>query len=51
MGQKVIASIVIRMALAEAFCLRCGIMTLDEPTTNLDRGHIKRIALYHGPKC
>lgn len=43
MGQKVIASIVIRMALAEAFCLRCGIMTLDEPTTNLDKDHIKSI--------
>jgi DNA repair protein RAD50 len=35
-GQKVLASIMIRLALAETFCLSCGIMTLDEPTTNLD---------------
>jgi hypothetical protein len=23
---------------AEAFCLKCGILALDEPTTNLDAG-------------
>jgi hypothetical protein len=33
---QVLASLVIRMALAETFCLDCGIMALDEPTTNLD---------------
>lgn len=31
-----LACIVIRLALAETFCVDCGIMTLDEPTTNLD---------------
>ena len=36
MGQKVLASVVIRLALAEAFSINCGILTLDEPTTNLD---------------
>lgn len=41
MGQKVIASIVIRLGLAEAFCTNCGILALDEPTTNLDKEHIK----------
>lgn len=41
MGQKVIASIVIRLGLAEAFCTNCGILALDEPTTNLDKDHIK----------
>lgn len=35
-GQKVLACIVIRLALAETFCLNCGILALDEPTTNLD---------------
>ena len=35
-GQKVLASLVIRLALAESFCINCGILALDEPTTNLD---------------
>lgn len=35
-GQKVLAAIVIRLALAETFCNNCGILALDEPTTNLD---------------
>lgn len=37
-GQKVLASIIIRLALAESFGTNCGILALDEPTTNLDRG-------------
>ena len=35
-GQRVLASIVIRLALAQTFCIKCGILALDEPTTNLD---------------
>ena len=35
-GQRVLGSILIRLALAEAFCQECGILALDEPTTNLD---------------
>ncbi|XP_057764825.1 DNA repair protein RAD50-like isoform X1 [Salvia miltiorrhiza] len=35
-GQKVLASLIIRLAVAETFCLNCGILALDEPTTNLD---------------
>lgn len=27
---------IIRLALAETFCLKCGVLALDEPTTNLD---------------
>ena len=27
----------IRMALAESFCTGCGMLALDEPTTNLDQ--------------
>jgi DNA repair protein RAD50 len=43
-GQKVLASIIIRLALAETFCNNCGILCLDEPTTNLDDNHIKSLA-------
>uniref|UniRef100_UPI00358F3D7A DNA repair protein RAD50 isoform X1 n=2 Tax=Myxine glutinosa TaxID=7769 RepID=UPI00358F3D7A len=44
-GQKVLASLIIRLALAETFCLNCGILALDEPTTNLDRENIESLAL------
>lgn len=43
-GQKVLASIIIRLALAESFCLQCGILALDEPTTNLDHANIEGLA-------
>lgn len=43
-GQKVLASIVIRLALAESFGLNCGILALDEPTTNLDRANVESLA-------
>lgn len=35
-GQRVLASIVIRLALAETFGVDCGCIALDEPTVNLD---------------
>lgn len=35
-GQKILSCLVIRLALAENFCLNCGVLALDEPTTNLD---------------
>ena len=44
MGQKVLASIVIRLALAEVFGNSARILALDEPTTNLDREHIANLA-------
>ncbi|KAA8586739.1 hypothetical protein FQN60_000575 [Etheostoma spectabile] len=40
----VLASLIIRLALAETFCLNCGILALDEPTTNLDRDNIESLA-------
>ena len=40
-----LASLVIRLALAESFCVHCGILALDEPTTNLDRANIESLAL------
>jgi len=43
-GQKVLASIIIRLALAESFSVNCGIMALDEPTTNLDKDNIIALA-------
>eukprot|EP00727_Mastigamoeba_balamuthi_P012001 m51a1_g7423 DNA repair protein RAD50, putative (1970) ;mRNA; f:15754-25506 len=43
-GQKVLASLIIRMALSEAFCINCGILALDEPTTNLDRANVESFA-------
>lgn len=35
-GQRVLACIVIRLALAETFGVKCGTLALDEPTVNLD---------------
>ncbi|KAJ3065812.1 DNA repair protein rad50 [Podochytrium sp. JEL0797] len=43
-GQKVLACLIIRLALAETFCLNCGILALDEPTTNLDRDNSDALA-------
>ncbi|TKA78331.1 hypothetical protein B0A55_03618 [Friedmanniomyces simplex] len=43
-GQKVLASIIIRLALAECFGINCGLLALDEPTTNLDRDNIQALA-------
>ncbi|KAF7555057.1 hypothetical protein G7046_g6641 [Stylonectria norvegica] len=43
-GQKVLASIIVRLALAESFGVNCGLIALDEPTTNLDRDNIKSLA-------
>jgi DNA repair protein RAD50 len=39
-GQKVLAALVVRLALAESFCHNCGVLALDEPTTNLDHANI-----------
>jgi DNA repair protein RAD50 len=48
-GQKVLACIIIRLALAECFGVACGLIALDEPTTNLDRENIKALAIsLHG---
>lgn len=43
-GQRVLASIIIRLALAECFSEYCGMIALDEPTTNLDRENIRSLA-------
>ncbi|GAX75467.1 hypothetical protein CEUSTIGMA_g2910.t1 [Chlamydomonas eustigma] len=43
-GQKVLACLIIRLALAETFCLNCGILALDEPTTNLDADNSASLA-------
>ncbi|GIZ42528.1 hypothetical protein CKM354_000579200 [Cercospora kikuchii] len=43
-GQKVLASIIIRLALADVFGHSCGMIALDEPTTNLDADNIRALA-------
>mmetsp|Transcript_14556 Transcript_14556/g.11983 ORF Transcript_14556/g.11983 Transcript_14556/m.11983 type:complete len:84 (-) Transcript_14556:24-275(-) len=43
-GEKMLASIVIRMALAAAFSSSGMLLALDEPTTNLDRESINNLA-------
>ncbi|VDN60694.1 unnamed protein product [Dracunculus medinensis] len=35
-GQKMLASILIRIALSDVFCDKCSVIALDEPTANLD---------------
>ncbi|CAB3221833.1 unnamed protein product [Arctia plantaginis] len=42
-GQKVLACLIIRLALAETFSSRFGVLALDEPTTNLDEENIKSL--------
>ncbi|CAN7006634.1 hypothetical protein IGI04_010250 [Brassica rapa subsp. trilocularis] len=43
-SKMVLASLIIRLALAETFCLNCGILALDEPTTNLDGPNSESLA-------
>jgi DNA repair exonuclease SbcCD ATPase subunit len=45
---QVLACLIIRLALAETFCLNCGILALDEPTTNLDAGALCLPVLLQG---
>lgn len=42
-GQRVLACLIIRIALAETFSGHCGVLALDEPTTNLDRLNIEAL--------
>jgi DNA repair protein RAD50 len=44
-GQRVLASTVIRFALAETFGVNCGCIALDEPTVNLDYRNKKGLAI------
>ncbi|PIO63250.1 hypothetical protein TELCIR_15161 [Teladorsagia circumcincta] len=43
-GQKMLACILIRIALADVFGGACSIIALDEPTTNLDALKVDHIA-------
>ncbi|WFD34747.1 DNA repair protein rad50 [Malassezia cuniculi] len=43
-GQKVLACILIRLALADSFSSNTGFLALDEPTTNLDRENVEALA-------
>lgn len=39
-GERVLASLIVRITLMETFCSNCNVLILDEPTTNLDRDNI-----------
>ncbi|CDR93914.1 hypothetical protein, conserved [Babesia bigemina] len=39
-GERVLASLILRITLTESFCYNCNILALDEPTTNLDKDNI-----------
>ena len=41
---QVLASLIIRLALSETFSANCGVIALDEPTTNLDHENIQSLA-------
>jgi DNA repair protein RAD50 len=43
-GQKVLASIIIRLALADSFATNCRFMALDEPTLCLDQETVEALA-------
>ena len=43
-GQKMLASIIIRLALSDSFAQNCGILALDEPTNALDQENIEALA-------
>lgn len=42
-GQRVLASLIVRIALADTFGGNCGVFALDEPTTNLDKENIESL--------
>ncbi|EAL47489.1 RecF/RecN/SMC N terminal domain containing protein [Entamoeba histolytica HM-1:IMSS-B] len=44
MGQKALASVIIRIALAKTFCSKCSVLALDEPTINLDEENCTSLA-------
>ena len=43
-GQKMLASIIIRLALSDSFGQNCGILALDEPTNALDAENMNALA-------
>lgn len=45
---QVLASILIRVALADVFAGNCPVLALDEPTTNLDVDKVGRAVLNSG---
>ncbi|WUR04171.1 DNA repair protein RAD50 [Vairimorpha necatrix] len=43
-GQKMIGNILLRMSLSKVFCCNFNVLTLDEPTTNLDKENVESLA-------
>ncbi|UKK02286.2 DNA repair protein Rad50 [Theileria orientalis] len=42
-GERILTSLVVRMALIECFSDNCSILALDEPTTNLDKESVQSL--------
>uniref|UniRef100_A0A3B0MR88 DNA repair protein rad50, putative n=1 Tax=Theileria annulata TaxID=5874 RepID=A0A3B0MR88_THEAN len=42
-GERILSSLVVRMALIECFSTNCTILALDEPTTNLDKDNTQSL--------
>ncbi len=43
-GEKVLASLIMRMAVAKVLCADAGVFVLDSPTANLDRKNVRTLA-------
>lgn len=43
-GQRAVASLLVRMALAFAFGTGCGLLALDEPTAHMDHKSVNALA-------
>lgn len=43
-GQKMLVSLLTRLAICDAFCSTFNVLALDEPTTNLDKDNVESLA-------
>ena len=43
-GQRMLVSVLLRLAISETLCPNCGFIALDEPTIHLDVEHTRMLA-------